>query len=152
MNCSVEKWFWGGIRAENSAQFIDDEVLIDELDYLPALNVTYNLHKINLRSAFSITLASEFRELSNFSFQDYIGGRTVYGNPDLERTRIYNYDLRFELFQLQLLVVSGFYKYLENPIELFYRITQNNEVKYDNVNSASLIGVELELVEMYLID
>ena len=145
----VEKWiFEGGIRAENSAQFIDDEVLIDELDYLPALNVTYRpTAKINLRSAFSITLARpEFRELSNFSFQDYIGGRTVYGNPDLKRTRIYNYDLRFELFPEagELLAVSGFYKYFENPIELFYRITQNNEVKYDNVNSASLIGVELE--------
>ena len=72
-------------RAENSAQFIDDEVLINELDYLPALNITYRpTEKINLRSAISITLARpEFRELSNFSFQDYIGGRTVYGNPDL---------------------------------------------------------------------
>ena len=81
----ADKWiFEGGLRAENSAQFIDDEDLINELDYLPALNITYRpTEKINLRSAISITLARpEFRELSNFSFQDYIGGRTVYGNPD----------------------------------------------------------------------
>ena len=145
----ADKWiFEGGLRAENSAQFIDDEVLINELDYLPALNITYRpTEKINLRSAISITLARpEFRELSNFSFQDYIGGRTVYGNPDLKRTRIYNYDLRFELFPEtgELLAVSAFYKYFENPIEIFYRITQNNEVKFDNVNSASLFGLELE--------
>ncbi len=143
------KWtFEGGVRAENSAQFIDDEVLIDELDYLPALNVTYRpTDRINLRSAFSITLARpEFRELSNFNFQDFVGGRTVYGNPNLERTRIYNYDLRFELFPKagELFAISGFYKKFDNPIEIFYRITQNNEVRYDNVDSADLFGVELE--------
>ncbi len=145
----TEKWtLEGGLRAENSAQFINDEVLIDELDYLPALNITFRpTEKINLRSAFSITLARpEFRELSNFSFQDYIGGRTFFGNANLKRTRIYNYDLRFEVFPNagELFAISGFYKQFENPIELFYRITQNNEVKYDNVSSASLIGIELE--------
>ncbi len=144
-----ERWtFEGGVRAEYSAQFIDDESLIDELDYLPAFNATYRpSNKINLRSAFSITLARpEFRELSNFNFQDFVGGRTVYGNPNLKRTRIYNYDLRFELFPNagELFAISGFYKKFENPIEVFYRITQNNEVRYDNVESADLIGIELE--------
>lgn len=37
-----------------------------------------------------------------------------------------------------------FYKKFENPIEIFNRITQNNEVRYDNVESADLYGVELE--------
>lgn len=138
----------GGVRAEYSAQFIDEESLIAELDYLPALNATYRPSlKVNLRSAFSITLARpEFRELSNFNFQDFVGGRTVYGNPNLERTRIYNYDFRFELFPNagELLAVSAFYKKFENPIEIFYRITQNNEVRYDNVESADLYGIELE--------
>ncbi len=138
----------GGVRAEYSAQFIDDESLIAELDYLPALNATYRPSaKVNLRSAFSITLARpEFRELSNFNFQDFVGGRTVYGNPDLERTRIYNYDLRFEVFPNagELIAVSAFYKKFENPIEVFYRITQNNEVKFDNVASSNLYGIEFE--------
>ncbi len=138
----------GGVRAEYSAQFIDNESLIAELDYLPALNATYRpTVNVNLRGAFSITLARpEFRELSNFNFQDFVGGRTVYGNPDLERTRIYNYDFRFEVFPnpSELLAISAFYKKFENPIEIFYRITQNNEVRYDNVATADLYGIELE--------
>ncbi len=143
------RWnFVTGLRAENSAQYINDEVLIDELDLLPAVNATYRpSDKTNLRAAFSITLARpEFRELSDFNFQDFVGGRTVYGNPDLERTKIYNYDLRVETYSNpgELLAVSAFYKRFENPIEIFYRITQNNEVRYDNVPSADLFGVELE--------
>lgn len=137
-----------GLRAENSAQFIDGDVLIDELDILPALNLTFRpTDETNLRGAFSITLARpEFRELSNFNFQDFIGGRTVYGNPDLERTRIFNYDLRWETYPNtgELFALSAFYKKFENPIELFYRRTQNNEVKYDNIDEANLYGIELE--------
>lgn len=137
-----------GIRAENSAQFIDGDVLIDELDILPALNLTYRpSDQTNFRGGFSITLARpEFRELSDFSFQDFVGGRTVYGNPGLERTKIYNYDLRVETYPNsgELFAISAFYKKFENPIELFYRITQNNEVRYDNVDEANLYGIELE--------
>jgi TonB-dependent receptor len=144
-----EKWnLEGGVRAENSAQYIDGKALIDELDILPALNITYRAaEKINVRSAFSITLARpEFRELSNFNFQDFIGGRTVYGNPTLERTRIFNYDLRFEYYPNpgEVFAISTFYKKFENPIEIFYRITQNNEVRYENVDKANLKGIELE--------
>lgn len=140
--------FVTGLRAENSSQSIDGETLIDELDLLPAINVTFRpSEKTNLRGAFSITLARpEFRELSDFNFQDFVGGRTVFGNPSLERTKIYNYDLRVETYPNvgELFAFSVFYKKFENPIEIFYRITQNNEVRYDNVASATLYGVELE--------
>ncbi len=147
---SKEKWnFVTGLRAENSAQFIDDDALIDELDILPAFNVTYRpTERTNVRGAFSVTLARpEFRELSNFNFQDFVGGRTVYGNPNLERTKIYNYDLRVEAYPNsgELLAFSVFYKEFENPIEIFYRITQNNEVRYDNIDSATLLGAEVEV-------
>ncbi|MFY0684550.1 MAG: carboxypeptidase-like regulatory domain-containing protein [Balneola sp.] len=145
----TESWnFVTGLRAENSSQSIDGETLIDELDLLPSFNATFRpSRKTNIRSAVSITLARpEFRELSEFNFQDFVGGRTVFGNPDLERTKIYNYDLRLETFPNvgELFAVSMFYKKFENPIEIFYRITQNNEVRYDNVESATLFGVELE--------
>lgn len=137
-----------GFRAEKSMQAINSNVLVDELDVLPAINATFRLtDRTNIRGAFSSTLARpEFRELSNFNFQDYIGGRTIYGNPDLERTKIFNYDLRFETFPKasELIAISLFYKEFENPIEVFYRITQNNEVQYNNVSSASLYGIELE--------
>ncbi len=145
----VSTWnFVGGLRAENSVQSINDDELIDELDLLPALNVTYRAsEKTNVRGAFSITLARpEFREISSFNFQDFVGGRTVYGNPDLDRTKIFNYDFRVETYPNvgELLAFSAFYKEFENPIEIFYRITQNNEVRYDNVASATLYGIEIE--------
>jgi outer membrane receptor protein involved in Fe transport len=140
--------FVSGIRTEYSTQSINDEALVSEVDLLPAFNATFRpSEKTNLRGAFSITLARpEFRELSEFNFQDFIGGRTVFGNPDLERTKIFNYDLRLETYPNigELFAVSVFYKKFENPIEIFYRITQNNEVRYDNVPSADLYGVELE--------
>ncbi len=144
-----ERWnIVTGLRVENSAQYIDGDALIDELDILPAFNLTFRSSEAtNLKAAFSITLARpEFRELSNFNFQDFVGGRTVYGNPNLERTRIFNYDLRWETYPNtgELFAVSAFYKKFENPIELFYRITQNNEVRYDNVDEAQLYGIELE--------
>ncbi len=144
-----DKWnIVTGLRTENSAQFINGDILIDELDFLPALNLTFRpSDKTNLRVAYSITLARpEFRELSNFNFQDFVGGRTVYGNPSLERTRIFNYDIRLETYPNfgELFAISAFYKKFENPIELFYRITQNNEVRYDNVDEANLYGIELE--------
>ncbi len=139
----------GGLRLEHSRQSIDGRSLIGETDLLPAFNATYSLgEQANLRGAFSITLARpEFRELSNFNFRDFIGGRTVYGNPDLERTRIYNADLRYEIYPgaEELLAASLFYKKFKNPIELSYRITQNNEVMYVNVPEADLYGAELEL-------
>lgn len=140
--------FVTGLRAENSTQSINSVVLVNELDLLPAFNGTYRpSDRTNVRGALSITLARpEFRELSEFNFQDFVGGRNIFGNPDLQRTKIYNYDLRLETFPNvgELFAVSLFYKKFENPIEIFYRITQNNEVRYDNVESAILYGVELE--------
>src|SRR5699024_7639396 len=121
---------------------------IDNTDFLPAVNVTYEMSdRSNLRAAFSRTLARpEFREISNFNFADFFGGQRIYGNPDLERTRITNYDLRFEMYPRggELFAVSAFYKQFENPIELFYRLTENVEVFYDNAPEADLYGLEVE--------
>ncbi|MDZ7773547.1 MAG: TonB-dependent receptor [Balneolaceae bacterium] len=66
----------------------------------PAINATYELTgATNLRAAYSRTLARpEFREIANFNFADYFGGQRIYGNPDLKRTRITNYDLRLETY------------------------------------------------------
>ncbi|MEP1307309.1 MAG: carboxypeptidase-like regulatory domain-containing protein [Balneola sp.] len=137
-----------GLRTENSTQSINGETLVNEIDLLPAFNITYRpSEKTNLRGAVSITLARpEFRELSDFSFKDFEGGETRFGNPNLERTKIYNYDLRLETFPNtgELFAISAFYKEFINPIELVYRITQNNEVRYENVQSANLYGLELE--------
>lgn len=147
-----------GGRIEQSIQTVDvplginadyvEASKLDNTDFLPAVNATYEISdESNIRAAFSRTLARpEFREISNFNFADFFGGRRVYGNPELERTRITNYDLRFETYPTggELFAVSAFYKYFENPIGLFYRFTENNEVIYKNAKSANLYGIEVE--------
>lgn len=147
-----------GGRLENSVQTIEvplnlggdyeEASKVDNTDFLPAVNVTYEMSdRSNLRAAFSRTLARpEFREISNFNFADFFGGQRIYGNPDLERTRITNYDFRFETYPRggELFAISAFYKQFENPIELFYRLTENVEVFYDNAPEADLYGIEVE--------
>lgn len=137
-----------GARVESSDQKLNKESALQTTDILPAVNATYKLsNEMNLRSAFSITLARpEFRELSEFFFSDFIGSRVVFGNPELKRTKISNYDLRWEFYPNagEIIAVSGFYKRFKNPIEIFHRGSQNSEVFFNNVPSADLYGLEFE--------
>lgn len=151
-NLSIEV----GARIEQSVQKVtidqngNDQTIanVDETDILPAINVTYSASdKTNIRGAFSSTLARpEFREISDFRFQDFVGSQIVYGNPDLNRTVIHNYDLRFETYPNpgELFAISTFYKKFFEPIELFYRFTERTEVQYKNAAEANLFGIELE--------
>lgn len=146
-----------GARIENSDQEVsifnntgqtEQIANLDNTDLLPATNLTYSFNdKTNLRGAFSFTLARpEFREISDFFFQDFIGGQIVFGNPDLQRTKIQNYDLRLETYPNpgELFAISAFYKHFDKPIELFYRFTERSEVQYNNGDEAILYGLELE--------
>ena len=147
-----------GLRREESTQIIEvpqelngeyEEVTrVENTDYLPSVNVTYEVaDRTNIRAAFSQTLARpEFREISDFAFADYLGGVRVYGNPNLNQTNITNYDLRFERYPSggQMFAVSLFYKQFDQPIEKFFRLTENNEVIFRNAKQADLYGIEIE--------
>lgn len=120
---------------------------IDENDWLPSLNLVYELRgDLNLRAAYGRTLARPlFREKAPYSSFDFIGGRILIGNPELERTLIDNLDARLEWFPRpgEILAVSGFYKRMQHPIELAI-LSTNNQVQYQNVERATVFGVELE--------
>ena len=147
-----------GLRMEQSTQKVEvpdslngayhQVAKVDSTELLPAVNVTYALNsRTNIRAAYSQTLARpSFREISNFSFADYQGGRRVYGNPNLTQTNITNYDLRFETYPKggQMFSVGLFYKHFKQPIELFYRLVDANEVFYQNAPEANLYGIEVE--------
>lgn len=147
-----------GGRVEQNLQTVDvplslngeyeEASRVENTDFLPAVNVTYEVtESTNLRAAYSQTLARpEFREISNFNFVDFLGGQRIYGNPELKQTNITNYDLRLETYPRggEMFAVSAFYKEFKNPIELFYRLTDSNEVFYDNAPEADLYGIELE--------
>jgi outer membrane receptor protein involved in Fe transport len=121
------------------------------LDYLPALNLTYQLNKkTNLRlSASQTVIRPEFRELSDFAFYDFDLGATVTGNRVLERTKVTNADVRYELYPRagELFTAGIFYKNFKNPIELFYNPSSGgaSTFNYINADKAFSFGAEIEL-------
>lgn len=120
---------------------------IEEGDVLPSVNLIYALApNANLRLSATRTLARPtFREIAPFTSFSFAGGPELSGNPELERTLITNYDLRWEWFMRpgEVLAVSGFYKYFQQPIERVF-VSNNNQVTYVNVPAATVYGVEFE--------
>ena len=145
-----------GARVEAAKQKIElnkplfgiDAFSNSNTDVLPALNIINRLNDdMNLRFAYSSTLARpEFRELAPFSYSDFIGSIVLNGNPDLQRTKIQNLDLRFEYYFApgEMIAVSSFYKLFDQPIEKIFRQTENNEQFFVNADEAELIGFEIE--------
>jgi len=124
------------------------EANLGTLDWLPGLNVTYRLtERMNLRLAASRTITRpDFRELAPFEFTDFVGGRTILGNPDLERTQINNFDFRWETFPQigGILAVSAFYKRFQKPIEQIVQPQAEVRITYENAEGANNYGLELE--------
>ena len=148
-----------GVRFEYSNQVLNSFSQTGEIisvnnmyrDWLPSLNLTYLINQeINLRLAYSNTLARpEFRELAPFSYFDFISSELVQGNPDLKRTIVKNYDLRFEYFPRggELVAFSLFYKKFNDPIEEVLTASSSNEPirSYANAVSADNYGIEMEI-------
>ncbi len=149
----------GGVRLETT----DIQVVSDALDtagknitgeikgadLLPSLSLIYALNsKSNLRFAGSRTLARpNMRELAPFAALDFIGGFIFEGSPGVKRTHITNIDLRYEIYPEsgEIIAVSGFYKNFEDPIiRVFDPLKPNPTIRFDNVESAQVYGIELE--------
>ncbi len=148
-----------GLRVENFDQLIgsvkqsDNRHIHTEVrDYLPALNITYKLSPTtNIRLSGSQTvIRPEFRELSNFAFYDFELGATILGSANLQRTKVTNADLRYEIYPRagELLTLGMFYKYFDQPIELYFNQSgagSSNTFNYQNAEKASGYGVEFEM-------
>ncbi|WP_345079770.1 TonB-dependent receptor [Nemorincola caseinilytica] len=146
-----------GVRYENFNQVLNGfrsnkPVSVDRNvgDFLPSLNFTYKpTEKANIRACASQTvIRPEFRELSPFAFYDFELLAAVQGNSDLQRTKISNFDLRYELYPRsgEMFTVGAFYKYFVNPIEQFYNESGVNTFSftYNNAPSARSYGAEIE--------
>ena len=154
------KWqFMTGLRLESSAQKVTtydpfsaaaDPIVADleTLDLLPGANLMYRLtERMNLRLAVSRTITRpDFRELAPFEFTDFVGGRTILGNPELERTQINNFDFRWEAFPHigGVVAVSAFYKRFQKPIEQIVQPQAEVRITYENADAANNYGLELE--------
>jgi outer membrane receptor protein involved in Fe transport len=151
--------FVAGARFEYSNQVLNsfsqtgETISVNNIyrDWLPSLNLTYLLNlDINVRLAYSNTLARpEFRELAPFSYFDFIQSELVQGNPNLKRTIVKNYDIRFEYFPQggELIALSVFYKRFNDPIEEILTASSSNEPirSYANAISADNYGIEMEV-------
>jgi outer membrane receptor protein involved in Fe transport len=131
--------------ADDSPVNVDSTVI----DVLPSINIIYSFHpKFNLRLSGSQTVCRpEARELAPFSFYDYSIFALVGGNAKLQRTKITNADLRLEWYPAggQLISLTGFFKYFQNPIEkVLFTGATNRTFTYINVPDAYAAGVELE--------
>lgn len=147
--------FIGGARIESTANEViskderQPKGVIDELDILPSVNLIYALNESsNLRASASQTLARpNMREMAPFTSFDFIGGYLFSGNPEVERTVIKNFDLRYELFPKagELIAVSAFYKKFTDPIvKILIPVASGGEIGVRNSENADLYGVELE--------
>ena len=147
-----------GLRGEynlfnvNTADFSGQKVNVNReyLDLLPSLNLSYNLDKTKYRFSLSKTLARpEFREVANFAYYDFVRNAQILGNSKLEKSDIYNVDLKWELYPKagENISVSVFGKQFIRPIEQIVAdgsVPSNLLLTYTNPDNAILYGVELE--------
>jgi TonB-dependent receptor len=149
-----------GLRVEsyqeklNSTTLAGTPVHVDNnyVDLLPSANLIYSLNdQTNVRASYSSTVArAEFRELAPFSFYEFESGNVIIGNSDLKRTRVNNFDLRFEHFSPggQIFSLTGFYKQFKNPIEQVFNqgsVGASKSASFQNATEATLFGAEMEV-------
>ena len=114
----------------------------------PSINLKYELAENNyLRFAGSITQTlPEFKELAPFEYVSPTG-RVTKGNPDLQKSKIYNFDLKYEIFPQrgQLFSLATFYKQISDPINLSQTRGSSGYFMYSNTGEkANVYGVEFE--------
>ncbi|HEX6914605.1 MAG TPA: TonB-dependent receptor, partial [Chitinophagaceae bacterium] len=91
----------------------------------------------------------ELRELSFLNLYDFELNASVQGEPDLQRTRVSNLDLRYEWYPKagEMFTIGAFYKYFNKPIEQFFDegVGGASTFSFANANQARSYGMELEL-------
>ncbi|MFL5496478.1 MAG: TonB-dependent receptor domain-containing protein [Gemmatimonadales bacterium] len=119
-------------------------------DVLPSLALNVRLAEDqNLRFSASQTLSRpEYRELSPVPYFEQVGLLTTFGNADLRRALIKNFDARWEWFPNpgEVLSLGVFAKRFTDPIEKVIILSAGAAaLSYVNADEASNYGVEVEL-------
>lgn len=119
-------------------------------DVLPALAAHVRLTEDqNLRLSASRTLSRpEYRELSPILYREVLGGENVFGNAELRRALIENYDVRWEWYPSpgEVISLGAFAKRFHDPIERVYVASSGTAlVTFVNADEARNHGVEAEM-------
>jgi outer membrane receptor protein involved in Fe transport len=144
----------GGARLEHwdlklnslTPQGVPSDVSRNDTDILPSLSLNYQLTDDQVvRLSASQTLSRpEYREIANTSSFEPIGGVITFGNPDLQRALIQNYDARWEWYPRagELFSVAVFAKRFDEPIErVFVPLTGRLANSFVNAERADNYGV-----------
>lgn len=115
--------------------------------FLPSLNLKYDINdKNSLRLGIGKTYTlPQSKEISPYQYVNI--SFASQGNPDIKPSDNYNVDLKWDFYitNSELLSVTAFYKYIQNPIG---RVDQGNSaglLTYDNIGKGATVGgVELE--------
>jgi TonB-dependent receptor len=104
----------------------------------------------NIRMAYASTVfRPDFREISPFTFFDFVNFVSITGNDSLKSGTVQNFDVRFETYpgDGQSFSVGAFVKNFKNPIEQIVSpvlLNGNRSIGYLNAKEASVYGVEAE--------
>ena len=114
----------------------------------PSFNLKYAINEkqsIRFANSYTTTLP-EFKEIAPFEYVSPVG-QVTRGNPDIEASTNYNYDLKWEFFPSrdELISVTGFYKKIEDPINKVQDRGSAGVFSYFNSGKeAEVYGVEVE--------
>jgi outer membrane receptor protein involved in Fe transport len=115
------------------------------------LNFTVKLNtKTNIRISGSQTVVRpELRELTSLNLYDFELNASVQGNPLLKRTKVSNFDVRYELYPKagEVFTAGVFYKRFSNAIEQYLNGGGggSSTFTYLNAKKATSFGVEVEV-------
>lgn len=122
--------------------------------WLPAGTVTWNFaDDMQLRFAASKTIARpQFRELAPQLYLDLESDRQFFGNQFLQDSELFNIEARYEWYfdQDQRLSLAGFYKKIDNPIEIVaFERAGAFLATFANAPEATLYGAEVEVLKFF---
>ena len=121
---------------------------IDKSYFLPSLNLRYNItekHALRLAASKTYTLP-QAKEISPFRYISV--SFNSQGNPDLKPSDDYNIDLKWDFYlsPSEIFSITGFYKYIKDPISRIEVASAGGFLSYENIaDHATVAGVELEL-------
>lgn len=119
-------------------------------DILPALTAKWNFSpRQSLRLSLARTVSRpEYRELSPVSYFEVLGGLIVFGNPELDRSLVWNAELRWEWRSESGVSgsIGAFGKRFEKPIEeIIIGTTGASALSFVNAEGAHSTGLEVDL-------
>ncbi|MBA6157080.1 TonB-dependent receptor [Tenacibaculum sp. S7007] len=136
------------VEWETALQPLGGENYFFKKELLPNLALKYAVNdKNNIKFAASKTYTlPQFKERAPFQFEDV--NQTKFGNPYLDLSTNYNFDLRWEMFPKsgEVISLTGFGKIIKNPINEIIVASATNDISYANTgNQAEVFGAEFEI-------